>query len=84
MIIIMLILITIYMLKDIYVIAHNSSYDEKLKELQGEDDPEVPVWVPLFIVLVSLIPIINIIAFITFLVVELYILIKRDIKNKKI
>lgn len=60
---IIFILITVYILKDTHVKVYN--LDTKLEE---EYDLELPIWALLFIILVYLIPIINIVIFISFLI----------------
>lgn len=71
---IIFILITICILKDTHIKVYYEKeyYDELQKEyydeLQKEYDLELPIWALLLMILVYSIPIINIIAFISFLV----------------
>ena len=58
------ILITVYILKD----THVKVYKEYSTKLQEEYDLELPIWALLLIMLVYLIPFINIVVFISFLV----------------
>lgn len=60
------ILITIYLLKDTHVeVYYERGYYTKLLE---EYDLELPIWALLLVVLVYLIPLVNIMVFISFLI----------------